>query len=174
MNTTAPKQWQSPSAAPQRVTAWHNPLTIPHSIDVIEEINPPRTYARIDEHTGEKRTWQETQELCRITWGAGETKELPSRFDRAIHQVGDCGHAECERGGHWCRHPEDAGPNAVVQGGSGWQLVRAGQTYRIDPALVARPVAKSKAEPIAPGDLANRLAEQTQDPAITRARQARK
>jgi hypothetical protein len=171
--STTPKAWTPETSAAPALITYTNPTANPVHVDAQFEVSPPRVFSRVDEHTGERHSWQETWELRRITWAPGESKAVPATLARAIHQVGDCGHTECERSGHWCRHPEDAGAKAAVQGGAGWMLIRENQRYRIDPALLARPVTKSKVEPVPPDQLASRLAQQGEDPAIARARKGR-
>lgn len=65
-----------------------------------------------------------------VTWEPGETKELPSDFDRAIHMV-DCGQDACHQHGWFCTKGHDG----LVQGGLAPLLVRVGAKDTLQPDL---------------------------------------
>ncbi len=80
----------------------------------------------------------------------GETRELPSKYDRVIHMV-DCGKNECHRKGWWCQ----AGHSGAVMGGEAPLLVREGFEDTLDPTL--DPVVQAEKDASAAADAAAKL-----------------
>lgn len=60
----------------------------------------------------------------------GETRELDSRYDRAIHMI-DCGRDDCYRKGRFC----SAGHEGLIVGGLAPLLVRVGKNDTLDKSL---------------------------------------
>lgn len=102
----------------ERTTQWHNPLPHEQYVDIV--------------HGGESRP-------TRYRWKPGETKTLPSRYDRVIHTV----------------------YNGVIIGGSAPQLVNLGSNAKLDTALDTEAVHRRQAEAdAAAAMLAKRAAEE--------------
>jgi hypothetical protein len=95
-----------------RTTAWHNPTSKPQRVKLATD--------------GEGRSRQEFF----FTVGPGETKELDSKYDRAIHMV-DCQREECYRRGRFCTQ----GHEGQIQGGLAPLLQRVGKKDELDPSL---------------------------------------
>jgi hypothetical protein len=152
---------------PTPMTRWTNPteqmirLTI-----VLPEVRVPRTCVTED---GERRAWTVDGEQT-IEIAPGQTVEIPSKYDQAIHAVVECGHPKCHGR---CVQPAEAGPGAYVLGGLSPMLVREGQKYGIHDGLVPR--AAPRRSPIiapadVPGAVARANAADDEDPAMARAR----
>jgi hypothetical protein len=147
------------------MTNWTNPTDYGQYVDISVPAKIVKSAIGPD---GQPRSWTIDHETKRITWAPGETKAIPSIYDRSLHQVWQCGHAEC-RNTH-CKDPANAGPNAILGGGMAPLLVREGQRYPIEPCLVTKPSAPRHV--VAPEDIKSKLAE-TPDPTMDRARARR-
>lgn len=84
-------------------TEWYNPLDVPQYVDIFHDGQPRPT---------------------RYKWAPGETKPVPSRYDRAIHRV----------------------ENGVIIAGLAPQLQKVGGDAKLDPALDTEGVKKRQAQ----------------------------
>lgn len=100
-------------------TQWKNPLSQEQVVDIFHDGSPRPT---------------------RYRWAPGETKQVSSRYDGAIHRV----------------------HHGVIIGGLAPQLIKVGSDEKLDPALDTEGVAKREAEvEAARAALAKREAEDT-------------
>jgi hypothetical protein len=174
------KEWESETASTsdEKMTYWHNTLDRPWSIELMVPAHIVK--ASVDDE-GKRKTWTITQVPKTVTWAPGETKSLPSRFDRAMHLVTACGHPGCLQG--ICRNPATAPARARVQGGLAPLLQRIGpkgepQAYGVDSSLLPKARA-AYATAVRPGDVAGHLAagavdEDVDNHLLERARAGRK
>ena len=143
MNT----EW-SDELKPEPFTNWHNPTRFEQFI----ELTLPCNIARVSvDEDGNRRQWVQLQQTRRVTWPPGETKALPSRFDRAIHHVTGCKHPKCVAAGVYCQDPANAPASAVISGGLAPLLRREGQKVgfdvSIEPAAIAAGLMEGKEDP---------------------------
>lgn len=106
MNTPNPLAYAG--VPQQRTTRWHNPTSHPQRV-VINDGNGVKFLFEVS---------------------PGETRELDSRYDRAIHMI-DCGREECHRKGWFCH----VGHEGSIVGGGAPMLRRVGKTDTMDPSL---------------------------------------
>lgn len=97
----APQRYLEPTE--EKFTRWHNPLSVRQNVVI--------------SHDGDSRPTQ-------YTIKPGETREIPSRYDLAIHRV----------------------HNGVVIGGLAPQLVKVGAEEKLDPVLDTTLQDKKQAE----------------------------
>jgi hypothetical protein len=97
-----------PAGVPERrMTAWHNPTKRAQSVVI-----------------------NDTGNAFAFVVQPGETKELDSRYDRAIN-TRDCGREDCHRTGWFCTRGHDGN----VVGGGAPLLRRVGHSDTLDPSL---------------------------------------
>ena len=141
--------WSGQKSEP--MTAWKNPTRDTIRVPLMVPCEEPKDH--IDEHTGELRRWTITQKEITVEWQPGEEKEIPSRYDLAIHDCRECSDTRCRRVGRCLDPMHHAG--VTILGGSAPLLVRAGQPYGLHPSLLpSRVVAKP---PVMPSELAGAI-----------------
>jgi hypothetical protein len=165
MNTST--EWtETETPVAETMTTWTNPTHFEQTIEILSTRPTRKTITDVYGH--QSVVAFDAQFTRRVTWAPGETKSIPSRYDRLVHVVVDCDHPECRRS--ICKSPTTAGPRAKVVAGSAPLLQRADQRYSLDQSMVPiDPVARTM---VAPADLAIRLAGPplAEDPAMARAR----
>jgi hypothetical protein len=108
-----------PTGVPERrLTKWHNPLPHPQSVTIGYDGAP-----------------------FMFVVPPGETRELDSRYDRAVQMV-DCGHDECHKAGWFCTK----GHEGLIVGGGAPLLRRVGKNDRLDSSLDPESAARKSVE----------------------------
>ena len=164
MNTNS--EWNETPVV-ENMTTWTNHTSLEQFVEILSTRPTKKTIA--DDYGHQRVVTFEEQFAKRVTWAPGETKSIPSRFDRLVHVVVDCDHAECRRS--ICKSPMTAGPRAKVVAGAAPLLQREGQRYSLDQSMLPiDPIARTM---VAVGDVASRMAagpQAEEDPAMARAR----
>jgi hypothetical protein len=166
MSTT--ETWtETETPVAESMTTWTNPTPHDQTVEIL--LTRPTRKTIVDDFGHQSVVKFDEQFAKRVTWAPGETKSIPSRFDRLVHVVVDCDHAECRRS--ICKSPTTAGPRAKVVAGSAPLLQRDGQRYSLDQSMIPiDPVARTM---VAPADVASRMVAGPQlgeDLAMVRAR----
>ena len=159
-------EWQTQTV---EMTQWTNPTRHDQSV----EINLPKKVrvTRAGSDGLKVDTLVDGHDVRRTTWSPGETKALPSTYDRAIHRV-VCSDRACS-GKPECSSPAIHKGGYVIAGLAPL-LRRENQAYGIHRALI--PALEPRTKPIDVADIGKALERRDadeDDPALIRARARR-